>query len=121
MPTNCWRLESGSARPGKKEPGQLWKMNAAQIVVGDRKVPGDGHRQRWTTRETPLPSETHLVVADISGLDYYWEKQENQSDHYVHAWHCDGRAWIRPAARPAGLPVPLTLHASLMARLERFP
>jgi hypothetical protein len=44
-------------------------MNAAQIVVGDRKVPGDGHRQRWTIRETPLPSETRRVVADVSSLD----------------------------------------------------
>jgi hypothetical protein len=36
----------------------------------------DGHRRRWTTGHTPLPSGTRLIIIDLAGRGYYWEEQE---------------------------------------------
>jgi autotransporter passenger strand-loop-strand repeat protein len=35
----------------------------------------NGHRQRWTVGETPIPPNTRLIVIDIAGRGYYWDKR----------------------------------------------
>lgn len=61
------------------------QIDGADVAVGDNSALSngwhqferheDGHRQRWTDGDTPMPSGARLIVIDLAGRGYYWDRR----------------------------------------------